>query len=284
MISKRVKLDFNGKGWTKALLGACVHVGQPSVDYDGVRKFVREGKKYAWACLGDLIEGIMPTDTRRFNIDEHKTSILEQMEYAVELHKPAAEKCLGLIRGNHELFVSKQFGDISKSMAKDMGVPYLGMCAILDLVCPDGMTQLYMAHGSKGFGGVAGDPERIKLNREIKLRNNNKKFDADIVAVAHAHTSVITPPVYKMKLGSVEGKLKMVPVPVERTWYSASPAFFRTYVQDNENGSYGEQAQFDPTDCGWHAAIINKDGSVPKMIQYGTDGKIISERTPNIIR
>ena len=282
-LSKKLEFKKNQKH-VELLFGACWHIGQPSVDYDGIRTFIKKAKKNPWYHLGDLIEAIIPSDTRRFNISEHKSSILEQMEYAEDLMKPAASTCLGVCTGNHENTISKQFGNVTKDLATSIGIPFLGMCAFNRLVCPDGNCDVYVAHGSKTFGGVAGDIERIKLNRQIKLRNANKKMIADIISVAHAHTSVITAPSYKMRLGYTPEKVKLIPVAVEKAWYSSCPAMFKTYVEGNEEGSYGELAQFEASDIGFHSAIIERDGSVPKMRQYGSDGKVIEEYTPNIIR
>ena len=284
MISKRVKLDFGKKKFVEVLISACKHYGQPSTDYDAIAGFIKKAKKKYWLDLGDQIEAITPSDRRRYSIGEHTTPVTEQMDDVVQMHKPAAKTCLGFIKGNHENSISKEFGDVSAQMAKRTGVPYLGMAAFLDLVCPKGVFQMYAAHGSKGFGGVAGDPERIKLNREIKLRNSNKQFTADLVAVAHGHTSVICPPVFKMRLGSIDNKIKMSPVAVDKTWYSANPAFFKTYADNNLEGSYGELAQYSPTHIGYHSAIIESDGTCSRMIQYGGDGEIISERVPNYIQ
>lgn len=285
MIKLSQKLAFKkNQKHIELLFGACWHIGQMSVDYDGIRTFIKKAKKNPWFHQGDLIEAIVPADSRRFNVEEHQITILDQIAYAEELMRPAASTCLGICTGNHENTLSKQFGNITRDIAKSLGVPFLGMCAFDRLVCPDGYCDVYVAHGSKGFGGNAGDIERIKLNRQIKLRNNNKKMIADIVAVSHAHTSVITAPSYKMRLGYTPDKVKLLPVAVEPVWYSACPSMFKTYVEGNDIGSYGELAQFEASDIGFHSAIIERDGSVPKMRQYGSDGKIIEEYTPNIIR
>ena len=72
-------------------------------------KAIQDDPNALWIGGGDYIEAIGPKD-RRWNsgsmaswIEDPETAIQEQAERAVEVLSPIAEKCLALLRGNHEL-------------------------------------------------------------------------------------------------------------------------------------------------------------------------------------
>ena len=103
---------------------SCWHVGNPACHVEGIENMMRRVNKVKmpWIHMGDLCECVLPTDRRRFNPQEHKDMILDQIESAVNLMNRGSKYLWAMITGNHEGRASQLVGVPMKSAAGAGGV------------------------------------------------------------------------------------------------------------------------------------------------------------------
>lgn len=284
---RKQTLKFGRNKTAEVIYGACWHIGNPSCDKQGIRKFLERAKKQYWWHAGDLVEAITSRD-KRFNHEEHKVSIEKCKTEASGFMDHAKDTCWGLICGNHEWGASKD-GDIAEKIAVDGHVPYLGACCYFDVHCPNGRGMIFTAHGKGSMGNNCGIPERDDLNRRLKLRRTLNGFYGDaecngfIKAVAHFHRTIIDPARFKMSATVEKGVFKRRACELREEWVVACPSLFRNY-DDDSPVSYAEMALYSPTDLGWLGIVFNRDGSIACVREYSPKGNITQEVEEEVIR
>jgi len=268
----------------EAIFGSCTHIGNPAMHEEGVAKFGEITRVKPWMHFGDLIESILPIDSRRYSQEEHGNDpLFATMDRVNEIFGDSAPMCIGLLTGNHENGLSRIVGNVTKKLARGLGVPFLTMSCFCDFIFTKGKCRGFFTHGGTTFNYVAGEPERIRINRQIKLRNYLRRFEADIKGIGHAHRKVIAPQVMEEKLTIIDGKIKRRPIHVKESWCFAAPAMFKTYDTKHDHGNYGEMKNYDPTDIGWIGVLFEKDGKIACIRQYLETGKIKEEVEPMVI-
>lgn len=284
------KLEF-GKAKTAVVnFTACWHIGNQAMYKRGLRSMLNRfrDKKQPWVQMGDIIEAIMPYDSR-YAVDEHKQTITNEEDAAIDYVSIAPETCWGLLVGNHEAKASRQIGDITEHICKGVKretkiqVERLSNTCYIDVVCPKGVSKGFFAHGAMTANFRSGDPDQIELNRKRKIRNYLRKFDADLKGIAHGHRTIISPPLGEEKLGTKEGKTKRRPITVVEPWCFAAPSMFKVYDEKSTIGNYAEMALYDPTDLGWIQVVYERDGNIPCIRQMLETGKIKEEVRPKVV-
>ena len=215
--------------------------------------------------MGDHHECIIPTDPR-FSADEVDpyylqngrlaTLAVEQKNRFVDTMLPVAEKCIGLLTGNHEHQIKQRhYIDLTDEACKDLSggernnkiraVPFLGDASLIRLVfqrVDDNGNQLrshnviiYAEHGAGGGGKTGG-----KVN---SLEDKMRDFDADIYLRGHVHTKLTTkhPRLTITRQGkpSLQAKTRIC---------GLTGTYYRTYQQDHS--SYGQRKSYSPTELG----------------------------------
>lgn len=159
------------------------HIG--SKYYDG--EYHKEILDWCWEndspiiLMGDELE----TATRYSvgaGVYEQDEILEEQFEHCKDLYKPFADEGLliGLHEGNHEARVYKDTGlNISKRLAKELGVPYFGWGKLHYIRVGDENYSLYTTHGASG----ARMPH-TKIKGALDLAN---VAESEIYAMGHLH-------------------------------------------------------------------------------------------------
>lgn len=216
-----------------------------------------------WIGGGDYVDYIGYSD-KRFDPDSVAPWVTIKdlgklgevgMHKCCEMFRPIADKCLGLLLGNHEkkheLRTTHQ--GWHGWLCKELGVSDFQYCAIFHLTfirkpsieipiistepLPDNTqwTQTILAHHGSGYAVTSGG----KLNRLIRFMHS---FDADVFFCGHVHDDiskrqiVITVDrsgkhlIEKVKLGTITG------------------SYLRTYAQNCT--TYGEQRGYEPVPLG----------------------------------
>ena len=176
------------------------HYGSAGCDIEKLREDVREiqqDKNAFWLGLGDYIEGINVTDKRfdPFSIDP-KTDIKDlsdlartEMRRFVNVLLPIQNKCIGLLRGNHEETLRhRYFCDVFQQLVMDLKTRDLSENALIHLLFDVGNRNcggcwLYIQHGSGGGRKTGG-----MIN---KLEDCIAYLEADVYVCGHAHRSLI---------------------------------------------------------------------------------------------
>ncbi len=131
--------------------------------------------------MGDHIEAATRNSVGA-GIYEQNEIIDQQIEHMVENYKPLADEglLLGIHRGNHEARVWQSSGvDITKFMAKQLGVQSFGIGKLHKLKVGRETYMLYTTHGSSG----ARMPH-TKIQACLRLSD---MVEAEIYAHAHLH-------------------------------------------------------------------------------------------------
>ncbi len=104
----------------------------------------------------------------------------EQYDRMMELLRPIKDKLIGGHIGNHEERIRELSSfNITKSMCRELEIPYLGYSALHKIKVNDVNFHINSTHGSTGSGSLMG-----KMRNCMKLQDN---ADADIYLYGHTH-------------------------------------------------------------------------------------------------
>jgi len=284
MYINKVILPFEkGKKTAKTMYGSCWHIGNPAIHWEGIAKFLQRAKKMPWWHVGDLLESIMPGD-KRFNVNEHKATLLDNIKLASKHMGKASSTCWGLLMGNHERKCSNLVGDISETVANNAKVPYLGSVAALHVHAPKGEATILTAHGSGSIRGNSGIPERDDTNMRIKLRRKLDIFNGVLLkAVGHYHMTIVAPMTLRYRGRFTDERMKRGLEVADDSWCCACPSMFLNYTHDSLTSSYAEAALYPPTDIGWIEVIWNSDATIACINSINEKGQIVESYEPIIL-
>jgi len=272
---------FPKRGYGRLLATGDWHIGNSACHEEGIRNFLKRAARHTWIHHGDMYEGILAGD-KRHDANEHKKTLMECQQFVEKLFKKSVvDTCVGVIVGNHDMSASRVVGDIISDLCANTGVQYLSGTCFIDYGCPDGTMRQFAAHGSGSTGGKAGEPERKKTNKQVKLRDILKPFHADVCGMGHIHQGIVTPPVDEERLTVVDGKVKRGPINVRHGWYYSTPSMFKTYPEGNDYPNYAEMKLYSATDLGWIELIVERDGTIKAIEEYYESGELknVNERT-----
>lgn len=173
-------------GYASVIFIGDAHFGSPQFDqkrFLAMLEYCRENSSYV-LLMGDLLE-VGTRDSIGAGVYEQECNADDQYETMLGWLKPLAEngQIIGLHRGNHELRVYKSCGvDISKSLARELKVPFLGGACWSKFMVGKQTYSVYSLHGRTGsrFDGTA----------LLAVERISTSFFADLVAMGHTHKCV----------------------------------------------------------------------------------------------
>lgn len=207
---RRIKAPADGRPINLYPLGD-IHLGAAACDIEDFRQTVSQIAKDPngyWLGMGDYGDLIMPSDPRwafsghdwkRLGFISGKPSIsnlgIEHRDLIERELAPIAEKCLGLLYGNHEHAFSRYyFIDVARYLADRFNVPMLGYTALyrLEIEIKRGEKDhgqiwpvtIFAEHGATG-GGSDG-------NAVNSLQKRGLEFQADVYLKGHVHKLGVT--------------------------------------------------------------------------------------------
>jgi len=248
--------------------------------------FIKNDPYSFWVGLGDYNES-MHVDDKRFSARmstlgiEDYDDIVEKVEIdMVDLFKPIAHKCLGLVIGNHEQHFMKRHncGNMVRRVCKALDVRYLGYYSKFDVIskrskgfteptlsnklrkvsCGATSVRMHARHGSGGSTTNAG--RRTKLEKIMK-----QDPDSDIVMMGHMHNRDQVQ-LSVMDLSADGRNLdQMYRVGI------VAGAYYKTHVLGET--TYAEAKDYEPVNMGMHGVRVK--------FEAGHDGrKTIIEALP----
>jgi len=160
-----------------------MHIGSRYFDEDLCKEVLDHclERKFSVILMGDQIE-TATRDSVGAGVYEQAEIVSEQLEHFQFLFKPLADEglILGMHQGNHEARLYTSSGlDITKFMAKELGVPYFSWGKLHRFVVGKEGYNLYTTHGSSG----ARLPH-TKIKGALDLAN---LAEAEIYAMGHLH-------------------------------------------------------------------------------------------------
>lgn len=236
-----------------------VHLGAAACDekrlVEVVNRVAADDRAY-WVGLGDACEFINVHD-KRFDsrvlaswvkVEDLTDLAAAQKERYLDMIKPIAGKCLGLIEGNHEICISKKFerdihSEIVTAIKKKAGRPAdfrlgLGIYGWLQLVFyagPDKKGGSHTINVNLHHGFVGG---RLDGAKALNMQRWLWTHDADLVLFGHSHNAMA-------QIAQVEGidKAGRHFEQVRRGGYCGS--FLRTVNADGPS-TYSEEKGYFP--------------------------------------
>lgn len=182
----RKTLDVRKSNYTEMMLIGDLHYGSPQCD---VPRFQAQidyclKKRVYVLLMGDLIE-LATRHSIGAGVYEQDVPGQSQVEWVIEKLTPLAKAglILGSHTGNHEERCYALSGiDVGKAIARALNVTYLGdACWSLLKVGP----QKYSVYSLHGRTGAKYDGTVLKA-----VENISSSFNADLVAMGHAHKQV----------------------------------------------------------------------------------------------
>jgi len=158
-----------------------IHRGSDFCDVDLLHKHIekiRTNERVYWVSTGDLLETAL-TSSKSSSYEADSPDV-ELEKLATEL-EPIKHKCLGFVASNHHQRVNRESGvSLDKYLAAVAGIPFLGISAVLKIVCGRAAYFISLHHG------VGGGTDGNKVNRAMRLAQNT--LGADIYLTGHTHT------------------------------------------------------------------------------------------------
>ena len=237
---------------------ADLHLGARACDEDLLDTYVcqiRDTPHALWVGLGDLIDAILRKGDRRHFESLYSSDlwgkddiIQHQIDRLMEHLRPIADKCLGLVCGNHEKAVLRHYDnnayekivrDIAAAGGHDQNDLRLGTSGILTLKFKRGKptdashpTQTFTVYCHHGYGGG-----RLKGGKALNLERKMLHVQTDVVLMGHVHDLLFTP----KTLILADGTLR-------HCFGAFLPSFLRSYELGHD--SYAEDAGYFPSVVG----------------------------------
>jgi len=247
------RIPCEGRGDVFSIIPmGCVHLGNDNSEKEKFKNmvdYIKNKEKTYWVGMGDYCDFINYKDKRfdpgtidqKYSIKSLKTLHQEETKEMAEILKPIANKCIGLVEGNHEQTIDRDylFNPVDY-LATELNTVNLSYISIVSLLFDRGShstrgVDIFLWHGD---GSVANDGGA--LNKVMRLES---KFDADIYLMAHVHRKVCGTRIKHFKTRS------KVPLLLQKKkLFGVTGTFLSTYQQDKK--SYGEKPAYDPTPIG----------------------------------
>jgi len=169
-----------------------LHFGNKLCDWNTFKNYTKllDNENVYWMCLGDMLDSIIVSDPR---FDTKSCGIgdmvLDYADKIVDVLQPYTDTCIGYLTGNHEEKLRKKVQiDISRYIAKQLGVTYMGYNSLLYLSFNrkhhNSSMVLFATHGY--FNGQS------RSGRIRRVEDLCEYFDADIYLFAHTHDLMST--------------------------------------------------------------------------------------------
>jgi hypothetical protein len=226
------------------------HFGAAACDKDALgRTFAEIGdtSNFWWVATGDQFDAIHRLDNR-YELESFDPEILkaaknnigvfhnEAVDRLATLMRPAAERCIGILDGNHETKLRTRY-DIDQTDAllrrlrqHNPGLQRSGYYAVVVLkftrkgTTGSSRIVIYVHHG-------VGAPVTKGGRANAALRLRNVMLEADIYACGHYHTADSWPE-QTMRIAGDAGNMRFVQ---RNQWFMLTPSYFRTYDETSEN-------------------------------------------------
>ncbi|MFW6172994.1 MAG: metallophosphoesterase [Elusimicrobiota bacterium] len=256
---------------------SCTHFGNVAISMPAIRRFiktVKEDKNAYWAHLGDTTESIHPGDTRydpAVHAGKFRTADEQAARFA-ETFSPIANKCLFVLRGNHEEKIVKTV-EVDKIIVEnfedkygiDKGKIIYGGRTIKAILSED--FRLYATHGSGSVNSRAGDRRQILNNDAIRVKRKLRHLQSDciVMVMGHIHKVRICAPVKQLHIVGDKRSEAVYPtmaktpegvIPEDFRWYCSSGTFLRTLIDGVT--TYSEAAMYPPTEIGYIRIIVEQ--------------------------
>ena len=158
-----------------------IHRGNNNCDTKLLKKIIatiKDTESMYWISTGDLLETAIKSSKSSCYEASTPEEELDALSFELE---PIRHKCLGFVASNHQNRIKKEVGlSLDKVLADRAKIPFLGIFAVIKVVCGKAAYFIAMHHG------VGGGTDGNKVNRAMKLAQNC--LGADVYMTGHTHS------------------------------------------------------------------------------------------------
>ena len=237
---------------------ADIHLGNALCDEKLLAETVatiKDDPLHFWGGMGDSGDFINRSDRR--HRESHLAKWLHgkddlaaaQIDRIVELLEPIADKCLWLLRGNHEDLIHKRYEhDVYAELCRRMGacearpleLGYRGFVRVrMHRRTKKSNTTTVVIYVHHGYGGG-----RMEGGKALKLGRLPKSYRADIYLYAHSHVKLIQP------VHTIEPARTADTLVGRDLWGCMTGTFLRSYDPRGKLEVYSEEQDYPPTTLG----------------------------------
>lgn len=192
-----------------------IHIGAINCAESQIKRLIKrihDQKNSYWIGGGDVINAIKQKDAKRFDManlpdwilegsaskirDNLKDITRQEAERFILMTESIKDKCIGMIEGNHEESIRKNYGeDIHAYICKSMDTADLTDAAFIRLkfgykvnkAVNSSVLKIFICHG-QGSGRTAGS----EPNKLYRLASDK---EADLILCGHSHSFCLLPPI-----------------------------------------------------------------------------------------
>lgn len=204
-MAKYIHFEFTSKSLGEPALRlyplACMHVGATQCDMKFVKEHlarIKEDPAARWVYMGDGGECVTRLSTG--DVFGQLLSPGQQQDLLTDLLSPIAKKGLFGVLGNHGARVYKATGlDFDHTLCARLGVPYLGVAAMANMVVNRSSYDMYFHHGID-----SGITVRAKISKAEEFA---KFINADAIFTAHSHVAIPLQPAALLSADPANGRV-----------------------------------------------------------------------------
>ena len=149
-----------------------------------IRDYIKE-ENCIWIGMGDFVESATRHSVGS-GVYQQKMNPNEQIKYLRNLLDPIKDKCMGIIKGNHEERIFKDDGvDIADIICYELGIPYC-IWEFFGIIVQDSMAYgIYAIHSytSNRTGGLALNSTEQNIEKMIG--------NIEIIMRGHTHKNIV---------------------------------------------------------------------------------------------
>jgi len=243
-----------------------IHAGTKHCAENDIKRKVTEIKDdpfALWIGMGDYAECITPND-KRWDVKviadwvEQSNVAESQRKWVKKLFEPIANKCIGLIEGNHEVSIRLNNNqDIYLDLCRDLSVTPLGYSCFIRFFFSRrtnlGDTSTFTGVFQHGSGGAQTEGGQI-----MRLKKMMDMFDADIYAMGHLHSKKVnTIPLLYLNVGmNIRAKVKVGAI---------TGSWMKSYTEGISPG-YAEMKGLYPTVLGCPEFIVVPNKNILQVV------------------
>jgi hypothetical protein len=238
-----------------------IHWGNGLCDEHALRedvKRIRDTEHAYWGGMGDYCDFINRSDNRfqESHIAEWLWGLDDilgpQIESLANTLAPIKDKCLWMLRGNHEDCVLKRFErDVYYELCRAMGLSehnrialgYRGFVVIRmrrgSRRKPAAATTTYTVFAHHGYGGG-----RLPGSKALKLGRLPTHYLADLYLYGHQHDRMINPPMQRLR------PTKVGTIAADTVYTCMTGTYLHSYDQLGQKEVYSEVKNLPPSGIG----------------------------------
>jgi hypothetical protein len=231
-------------------------------DFDRVIVEIQNDVIARASTMGDMLEGFWLDDQKRFDPETNISSPLIQKKDMKAKLEAIQGKLDTMLDGNHERYLLKKVGQITKDLCDDLKITYGTFASKLEF---SDNYKFFIMHGARGINSMSPDPVRKRAYMLFTLQRHLQDLAGDCIVMAkgHAHKLLVSKPLPLLYTVTEKGKIKAkytqpgsrdVYISPEHRYYACTGSFLKSQMIGVS--TYSERFELAPVELGYIKIII----------------------------